>query len=56
MSDTPNRHQPEDDETSGARAPYRKPTLTVYGPVASMTHAASMSGSTKDGGPNNVKS
>jgi hypothetical protein len=44
------------DTPTPAREPYTTPELRVYGSVAALTAAASMMGSQKDGGPNNIKS
>ena len=38
-----------------ARRPYATPSLTVFGPVASLTGTQSMTGTNMDGGPNNSK-
>lgn len=35
---------------------YETPVLRVYGTIAAVTATASMSGTLKDGGPNNIKS
>jgi hypothetical protein len=45
----------ETPSTSGARRPYEKPTLRVFGSVAAITATTSMAGQAKDGGPNNIK-
>jgi hypothetical protein len=42
-------------DPTGPRLPYTKPALRVFGTVAAMTAAASMSGAVMDGGPNNLK-
>ena len=38
------------------KKPYRRPALRVFGTVAAVTATMDMSGTIKDGGPNNSKS
>jgi hypothetical protein len=38
------------------KRPYRTPHLEVFGPVAAITRTFNMSGTDRDGGPNNTKS
>jgi hypothetical protein len=42
-------------EPQSERKPYTRPTLRVFGTVAAITAAATMTGMLRDGGPNNLK-
>ena len=46
---------PSDPSDLPVRKPYATPELRVYGTVAAITAALSMTGTLKDGGPNNLK-
>ena len=41
---------------ASVKKPYSSPTLSLYGSLVALTTAVSMSGTNKDGGPNNTKS
>lgn len=47
--------RPEQAAPPPARKPYSAPKLRVFGSVAAITSTVSMSGTLKDGGPNNLK-
>ena len=44
-----------EDRPVPARRPYARPSLTVFGAVASLTGTQTMDGTNMDGGPNNSK-
>jgi hypothetical protein len=52
MSTTDESKRPD---TAAGRRPYEPPVLRVFGSVTEITASVSMSGSHKDGGPNNLK-
>lgn len=54
MDEDANRERVDERATPDRRLPYRRPVLTVIGPVASLTNSFNRAGG-KDGGPNNTK-
>jgi hypothetical protein len=49
-------HVPPDQDAARPKRPYQTPRLQVFGAVAALTQTLNMSGSQRDGGPNNTKS
>lgn len=50
-----NPDEPKRPEPPVERRPYEPPVLRIFGSVTEITASVSMSGSQKDGGPNNLK-